>query len=31
MIAAIELGSLVIGLVFLFLAFRGHEPPVKRR
>jgi hypothetical protein len=26
MIAAIELASLVAGLVLLFLAFRGHEP-----
>jgi hypothetical protein len=31
MIAAVELGSLVIGLVFLFLAFRGREPSVKKR
>lgn len=26
MIAAIELASLVAGLVLLFLVFRGHEP-----
>jgi hypothetical protein len=26
MIAAVELVSLVAGLVLLFLAFRGHEP-----
>jgi uncharacterized membrane protein len=30
MIAAIELGSLVVGLVLLFLALRGHEPSVKK-
>jgi len=30
-IAAIELGSLVVGLVLLFLALRGHERLVKKR
>jgi hypothetical protein len=30
MIAAIELASLAVGLVLLFLAFRGHEPSVSK-
>jgi hypothetical protein len=30
MIAAIELVSFFVGLVLLFLVFRGHEPSVKK-
>jgi hypothetical protein len=30
LIAAIEVVSFVVGLVLLFLAFRGHEPSVRK-